>query len=760
MNTDYLRRPRLLVLSSTWPARGADGQWHGPVFVRELAQRLTTWFDVCVLVPHRAGLPLLEQDEGLQVQRYRYAPAALQQLAYGAGIAAQLREARWRWLLVPGFLLAQVLAIRRLRRTWPADVVHAHWLIPQGVAAAVAASLSLPGGRMAPPLACTCHGTDIFGFNGGAAQYLKRFALRRTPALAVVSHGLASALTTRLGQVGEERPPAILPMGVDLQSRFVPRASAPPVAGTAGALPAATRDPLAGQGFVLFVGRLIPFKGVEVLIDAAARLVRQRPDLQVRIAGQGPLRAALEARVARQGLQHCVAFLGAVPQQALPALYQAAAVCVVPSVRTAEGHEEALGLVMVEALGCGCPVIGSDLPGMADVLQHEQTALTFPAGDAHALAGALDRLLGDPALADRLAQQGRAHALQGFDWPVVAARYAGWLGGLLPLAHQVRQLPDAAFTADRLATVTVTWQPDLALLQAQLQVLPAACLKVLVDNGSPPALQAALAQLAGRVPNVRLLCNAHNAGLAAALNQGVRQLGEAVQPADFVLLLDQDSVPQPGCVDALLAGWRALQGQGVPVGAVGPVLRDPDTGLTHGFHQMRSGRWTRCFPPATSRVPVPCASLNGSGTLLPRTLFDACGGLEAGLFIDHVDTEWSFRLVAAGYQLFGLPQAEFSHRMGDASRRLWLFGWRVWPQRSPQRHYFLFRNAVALLRRRYVPLVWKTSAVVKLLVTVAVTLVLGPGRLAQCRAMARGIRHGLRLPPAPGLGAPSSGAEP
>lgn len=389
-------RQRLLVLSSTWPLGPGDS---GPVFVRELCRRLVRYFDLRVLVPHAEGLAACSQDEGFEVVRYRYAPPAWEQLAYGSGIAAQLREARWRWLLVPAFLLAQAWAIRRQVREFAPDLVHAHWLIPQGAAAALA------GLRV--PLACTCHGSDINGFNGDLAVRIKRHAAAACDRLAVVSNGLGVALRSRLPGVPT---PAVLPMGVDLRVRFTPAAES-------------CRVP----GRLLFVGRLVPVKGVDVLIRALPAIVAACPDVSLDIAGDGPLRAELEAMAESLGVGKRVRFLGKIAQTDLPDLYRSATACVVPSVRTASGEEEALGLVMVEAMGCGCPVVGSDLPGMAEVLVHECTALVFASEDPVSLAASVLRLLGQPGLAACLAHQGREAVLVRFDWENVAQRYAEWL---------------------------------------------------------------------------------------------------------------------------------------------------------------------------------------------------------------------------------------------------------------------------------------------------------------------------------------------
>ncbi len=300
-----------------------------------------------------------------------------------------------------------------------------------------------------------------------------------------------------------------------------------------------------------------------------------------------------------------------------------------------------------------------------------------------------------------------------------------------------------AINASQLVTVTVTFHPDLEVLRTQLLALPGESLKMIVDNASGTEAREALRALSNAMPSTRLVENAENVGLGAALNQGVALARQMRPDAQRCLLLDQDSEPQPGSVDALLAGMESLHRRGVKVGCVGPLLIDATTGLPHGFHQATRWRWHRTYPPAGSTAPVPCVNLNGSGTLVPIDLFLGAGGLDESLFIDHVDTEWSFRLLAQGYTLWGIPSAVFVHRMGRDSLRYWLFGWRVWPQRSPQRHYYLFRNAVWLMKRPYVARVWKFWAVIKLALTLAVHAICDPQRLAQLRAMARGLSDGL-----------------
>lgn len=295
-----------------------------------------------------------------------------------------------------------------------------------------------------------------------------------------------------------------------------------------------------------------------------------------------------------------------------------------------------------------------------------------------------------------------------------------------------------------LLTVTVSFHPEQRALLAQLEALPAECLKVVVDNGSDETERVFLRQLRERVLNIELVENAINVGLAAAINQGVRHGLTVRDGLRWCLLLDQDSEPENGAVELLLDGIRALQREGNQVGCVGPSLVDVQTGLSHGFHQATRFRWRRVYPPPRSRARIRCTTLNGSGTLMAVSLFDDLGGLDERLFIDHIDTEWSFRVLAARRALWGLPQAVFRHRMGERSFRYWLLGWRVMPYRSPGRHRYLFRNTVWLLKRAYVPAVWKCWAVAKLGLTLAAYLAFSSERREQLAGMLSGLRDGLK----------------
>lgn len=294
----------------------------------------------------------------------------------------------------------------------------------------------------------------------------------------------------------------------------------------------------------------------------------------------------------------------------------------------------------------------------------------------------------------------------------------------------------------RVAAIVITYHPGLKRFSKLLESLPDDVIVVVVDNGSSSADVEAMASLLAARGDSQLIRNECNVGLAAAINQGAADPGS--NRAEFLLLLDQDSIPRQDSLTALCDGILKLEKEGEVVGCVGPRLVDSATGLEHGFHTIRGLRWVRVFVGPGASRPVRCANLNGSGTLMRASVFKRMDGLDERLFVDHVDTDWSFRVLDAGLGLFGIPNAVFDHSMGERGMRFWFMGWRVWPVRSPKRHYFLFRNAITLMRRPYVPSVWKFWAMVKLGATFALHALFDARRGAQVGQMLKGLKDGLR----------------
>ena len=168
--------------------------------------------------------------------------------------------------------------------------------------------------------------------------------------------------------------------------------------------PESRRDPV-----VVFVGRLRRYKGAQYAIRAFSRVLARVPEARLRIVGDGPYRATLEALARREGVSARVEFLGAVSAGAKVDALNTAQVALAPS------PKEGWGLTVIEANACGAPVVASRSPGLVESVRDGETGLLVPHGDVEALAGAIVRLLSDAPLRLRLAAAGVRWAGT-FDW--------------------------------------------------------------------------------------------------------------------------------------------------------------------------------------------------------------------------------------------------------------------------------------------------------------------------------------------------------
>jgi glycosyltransferase involved in cell wall biosynthesis len=175
---------------------------------------------------------------------------------------------------------------------------------------------------------------------------------------------------------------------------------------------------------LLFVGRLVQKKGIRYLIEAMPIIRRAFPETKLKIAGDGPDRRELIRLADVLGLHDGVEFLGSVSNQNLARVYQSADVVIFPSVVDCSGDQEGFGLVLVEALGCGCTVVATDLPAIRDIVENGRTGLVVGQRNPEQIAEAVVRLFENPALRRSLAMKGRNHVLKRFDWEAIAQKYA------------------------------------------------------------------------------------------------------------------------------------------------------------------------------------------------------------------------------------------------------------------------------------------------------------------------------------------------
>lgn len=404
-----MSRPLRIIVPTYWYPN--DAQDMRAIYVHDIARHLVgLGHTVCVVAPASAGVPLRAELDGVHIRRF---PLTLpDDLSYGKvaqsriGIFDKLK----RLQVMGTYLSWQYRSVIEAAREFKPDVLHGHWAIPTGPAIVAAAR------KLKVPSVITMHGGDVYvnkaeGYDFPTRWYVRpilRWTLRNASALTAISDDcIHHAL-----RAGAEREKIQLIMnGADLR-RFSP-------------LPDGSKPQPFGPKMIFACRQLFPRKGIRFLITAAAKVRKRHPNLQLVIAGDGFEREQLVKQAQDLGIGDVTRFLGWVANADLAPYFRACAVSVIPSL------EEGFGIPAAEAMGCEVPVVATDAGGLPEVVDNEVTGLVVPKGDADALAAAIDRLLSDPALSERMGKAGRVRALARFDWSRSAEKFVALYESLI-----------------------------------------------------------------------------------------------------------------------------------------------------------------------------------------------------------------------------------------------------------------------------------------------------------------------------------------
>lgn len=287
--------------------------------------------------------------------------------------------------------------------------------------------------------------------------------------------------------------------------------------------------------------------------------------------------------------------------------------------------------------------------------------------------------------------------------------------------------------------IIITYNPQLATFR-QLVVASQAQVSelVVVDNGSDESLLAGV-RLIVTEAGVTLVELGQNFGVAAAQNKGVCWAKD--HRHHYILILDQDSIPDANMVSRLLAAWTSLKQKGVSLAGVGPCLIDSRTGKRTWFVSIHwHGIVRKGYKDKPPEQVVATDFLVSSGLLTSLDVLDQVGLLEEGLFVDNVDMEWCFRARAQGLSLYGVCDATMSHSIGD---QVFVLGPFVLHRHSPIRQYYIMRNRLILYRRRYAPVGWVIQDLFRALFKTVVFSLIIPPRREHIQMIYRGIRDAL-----------------
>ncbi len=388
----------ILIFTSSFPHPGNPVSG---IFVEELAREQAKVFRVVVLAPAVGKAPRQEDRDGMRIIRFRQGVLGIELAGQPGGILPALSRNRWLIFLLPFFLLAEFVALIRTVRSEKIHLIHAHWLLPQGLIAALYCAFW----NRRIKLLITCHGSDLLKVSGKISGVFKRFALRHADAVTVVSGLLASKVAAL-----SCKKCSVLPMGIDTDL-FSPEAAVPGLSEQYGLK----------RNVILFVGSLIELKGVRALVDAMPEVLRHEPDTSLLLVGGGELEQELRERVTRNGVGEHVVFAGSQLHTDLPKFFAGSDLFILPS------FSEGWPLVVMEALSSGLTVVVSKLPVFMDHPERDNLFLTVTAGDSVDIAKGLLQALQK----EGNKENARAYAVQEFDLKVVGSRYASLITEVL-----------------------------------------------------------------------------------------------------------------------------------------------------------------------------------------------------------------------------------------------------------------------------------------------------------------------------------------
>jgi glycosyltransferase involved in cell wall biosynthesis len=379
---------RLLYVTSSFPFGHGEGflvpelaelerQGHALTVVPAFPRGRIVHDDARAFLPRTRAVPLLARQVAAAMARELARPSA------AAAAAIVLRSRSPRILAKNLAVLPKAFWLARLARTLEVEHVHAHW-------GATSATIAMLAGRLAGvPWSLTVHRWDIREDNLLASKAASAAFVR-----AISEDGLADlrrvAGTAAAGAI-------LLHVGIELPSRTAPVGKGEPLR-------------------LLVPANLLEVKGHRHLIDALALLGDRGVAARADLAGQGPLRSALEAQIARLGLGATCRLVGQLSHDDLLARLAAGEwdAVALASVVTRSGEKEGIPVSLLEAMARGVPVVGTAAGGLPELLR-DGPGLLVPPADPTALADALERLACEPQLRARLARLGRARVERDFD---------------------------------------------------------------------------------------------------------------------------------------------------------------------------------------------------------------------------------------------------------------------------------------------------------------------------------------------------------
>jgi len=401
---------RMLVLTTTFP------RWHDdtvPGFVYELSKRLSeSELEIVVLAPHFNGAERFEIMDGMEVFRFPYFyPKKYQKLAYNGGIIPNIKKSNLSKLQIPFLVLCELFYAYKIIKSEKIDIIHSHWVIPNGLVGA--AFKKIYGIKHVT----TAHAGDVFTIrNSLILRRITRCIFRNSDAITANSEYTKKIILSIDNTM--DHKVKIIPMGVDT-SRFSPKSRSD------------LKKSFDSEYLILSVGRLVDKKGIEYLIESMKYVIKRHPNIKLIIGGSGPERERLEKLSENLNIENNIVFVGYISSQDLPKYYASSDIFILPSIITKENDTEGLGVVLLEAMASGTPVVGSNIGGITDIIADGVNGFLSNPGDSKSIADKILKILEDEKLRSDFSNDGIKTVEEKFSWCVVSNRFFNLISELI-----------------------------------------------------------------------------------------------------------------------------------------------------------------------------------------------------------------------------------------------------------------------------------------------------------------------------------------
>jgi len=399
---------RILIIATGYP------RWPGDftnIYLHRFAKALIKiGVKVFILTPHAPNLKEFDIMDSVFIYRFKYIiPTKLQSLAYFPGIPEKLKTLKGK-LQLPFFLIFMAVYLVYLSHKLRIDVINAHWAMPCGLIAVLTRVFHRK------PIVITLYGAELFPLlkSNTILSKLAKFLLKYTINSAEKVVGISDKTCEIAKIISKREDIQILPDGIDTEF-FNPK------------VPEEIRARILGdeKGKILICssGRMVERKGFRYLIEALPYILKKCPNVVLALGGDGPERKRLETLARKLGIEEKVKFLGFIPDEDFPKFLKACDVFILPSIVDSKGDTEGSATILLEAMACETPVVGTNVGGIPYAIKDGVGGFLVPQKNPKAIADAVLKLIENPQLMRKLGKEGRRYVEKKFSINKIARIY-------------------------------------------------------------------------------------------------------------------------------------------------------------------------------------------------------------------------------------------------------------------------------------------------------------------------------------------------